>query len=260
MNYEQLFAEQKRLENRITDLKQQLQKYPEGRLICTHNQNYYKWYHSINHEQIYIPKKNRKLAEALAIKKYLSLQYQEALHKKQAIDQYLKCLSTHSYKYQDLLKPDSPYQELLTPYFKSFSQELLDWTNYSYEHNSKYPEQLIHKSNSGHLVRSKSELLIDMALYTHQIPFRYECALHLGEITLYPDFTIRHPITGEIFYWEHFGLMDEATYSKNTFNKLQLYAAHGIIPTIHLITSYETKSHPLNPDNVTSIITNYFLT
>jgi hypothetical protein len=73
--------------------------------------------------------------------------------------------------------------------------------------------------------------MIDMVLYVHKIPFRYECALSLGEATLFPDFTIRHPKTGEVFYWEHFGLIDNSEYAKNTYAKLQLYTNYGIIPS-----------------------------
>ena len=58
-------------------------------------------------------------------------------------------------------------------------------------------------------MRSKSEAMIAMSLYVQKIPYRYECELKLGSITLFPDFTIRHPETGEIFYWEHFGMMDK---------------------------------------------------
>jgi len=59
-----------------------------------------------------------------------------------------------------------------------------------------------------------------MILYADNIPFRYECALQLDNITIYPDFTIRHPQTGETIYWEHFGRMDKDDYSKNAFSKL----------------------------------------
>lgn len=56
-----------------------------------------------------------------------------------------------------------------------------------------YPERLIHKTSAGIDVRSKSEAMIVQVLHSHKIPFRYECALHIGSITLYPDFTIRIP-------------------------------------------------------------------
>lgn len=98
-----------------------------------------------------------------------------------------------------------------------------------------------------------------MLLYINQIPFRYECSLTLGETTLFPDFTIRHPQTGDIYYWEHFGLMDKPIYIQNTYSKLQLYTSHGIIPTIQLITTYETKDYPMDVDTINKIIQHYFL-
>lgn len=131
--------------------------------------------------------------------------------------------------------------------------------NSSYQKNPNYPEQLIHKSISGNLVRSKSEAFIDMVLHINKIPFRYECALQLGEITIFPDFTIRHPVTGETYYWEHFGLMDQASYIQKTFSKLELYASHGIIPSVNLLTTYETKENPLSMDMIEKIVHHYFL-
>lgn len=131
--------------------------------------------------------------------------------------------------------------------------------NSPYESNPKFPEQLLHHTASGRLVRSKSEAIIDMVLSKYRIPFRYECALNLGEITIYPDFTILHPVTGELYYWEHFGLMDDAVYCKSACSKLQLYCAHGIIPNVHLITTYESKECPLNSDFVEKIVQMYFI-
>lgn len=63
-----------------------------------------------------------------------------------------------------------------------------------------------------------------------------------------------HPDTGNIYYWEHFGLMDVAEYSQNAFQKLSLYASCGIIPSIQLITTYETKANPLNIETVDKLI------
>ncbi len=130
--------------------------------------------------------------------------------------------------------------------------------NAPYEQNPKHPEQLIHKTASGKLVRSKSEAMIDLYLYTKQIPYRYECSLQLGETTLYPDFTILHPHTGEIIYWEHFGMMDEPFYYQKVFPKLQLYTAYGIVPSIRLITTYETRTNPLSSEVIEKIIEHYF--
>lgn len=153
---------------------------------------------------------------------------------------------------------DQEIQKLLVSYFNSLSDELNQWQNESFESNPKYPEQKIHKTYNNIFVRSKSEAIISMSLYTHKIPFRYECILQLGETILYPDFTIRHPKTGEFFFWEHFGLMDNLDYQKNALSKLQLYTTNGIFPTIHLITTYETKDIPLSPSTVEKTIQYYF--
>ena len=94
----------------------------------------------------------------------------------------------------------SKYQELVKPFFVPLEQELYNWTNSPFERSHKYPEHLVHKTDSGTLVRSKSEVLIDMVLYRNKIPFRYECLLELGDISIFPDFTIRHPVTGQVYY------------------------------------------------------------
>lgn len=255
--YEQLSAESRRLEQQINSLQSQLSHYPEGKLLCARNENRCKWYLSDGHSQKYLPKKERKLAEQLAAKKYHTALLNDLQQEKKAVDLYLK-YCPQSRQSEKLLTDTSGFQELLTPYFHSHSQELLNWMNASYDRSTKYPEQLIHKTLSGNLVRSKSESLIDMLLHIHQIPFRYECALQLDDFTLYPDFTLYHPHTGQIFYWEHFGRMDDPVYCKNTYSKLQLYSSHGIIPSIYLITTYETQEHPLSSDTVEKIINQYF--
>lgn len=53
--------------------------------------------------------------------------------------------------------------------------------------------------------------------------------------------------------------MDNSEYSKNAYSKLQLYTNHGIVPSIQLITTYETKEHPLTADTIEKIVEDYFL-
>lgn len=253
-----MLTERKHLASQIQSLNSKIQALPEGKLICTHNGNRYKWYKSDGKQNHYIPKSDHQLAEQLAAKKYFTLLLQDLLQEQKAIDYYLKHHSKDCGKADQML--DMPeYRQLLSPFFNSMSSELLQWMNFPYEHNPKYPEQLIHKTISGNYVRSKSEAMIAMILQINQIPFRYECSLNLPKATIYPDFTIRHPKTGTLYYWEHFGLMDDPSYYKNTYSKLQLYASAGIIPGIQLITTYETKEYPLNTELVEKIIAYFFL-
>lgn len=254
-----MLAEHLRLEEQISSLQSTLRTLPPGKLICARNGNNYKWYQSDGHTSTYIPKQNRKLAEQLAIKKYIKHQLEYSIREKRAVEFYLRHHDYVACSSEQMFTEMPEYQELLSPYFRPTSEKLLTWMNTPYESNNKHPEQLIHKTGSGIYVRSKSESLIDMALHVNRIPFRYECALHLGESTIYPDFTIRHPQTGNTYYWEHFGLMDDPVYCKNACTKLQLYTSHGIIPSIHLITTYETKSKPLSSETIENIIKEYFL-
>lgn len=253
-----MLAEQKRLKKQIESIHSLMDSLPDGKIFCTRNGTHYKWYHSDGHNHTYIPKKNRKLAEQLATKKYFSSLLADLEHELKAVTLYLRHHNSQPSKAEYMLTKMPDYQELLSPHFKPLSHDLHDWMTSPYERNTKYPEQLIHKTASGNLVRSKSESLIDMMLHVNRIPFRYECALPLGETILYPDFTIRHPYTGQTYYWEHFGLMDDPVYSKNACAKLQLYTSHNIIPTIQLITTYETKDTPLNAEKIEHIVKEYF--
>lgn len=54
-------------------------------------------------------------------------------------------------------------------------------------------------------------------------------------------------------------MIDNPSYCQNMISKLQLYTSHGIYPSIQLITTYETKNHPLNPEIVQKLIDFYFL-
>lgn len=257
--YNLLLAERLQLEKRIQKLQKQINNYPKEQFICTTNGKYHKWYQSDGKTATYIPKNNRHLAEQLCTKKYLTLLIQDLSDEIQAIDSYLAKNKRKKHRAQQLLLNNSECQKLLSAYFRPLSDELTQWMLSDYDKNTSYPKQLIHPTSSGGLVRSKSEAMIHMLLTSHQIPFRYECALELNDAITYPDFTIRHPKTGATFYWEHFGLMEKTSYRQNMLSKLQHYTSSGIIPSIQLITTYETSQNPLTSKTVENLITQYFL-
>ncbi|NCB94299.1 MAG: ATPase [Clostridia bacterium] len=246
-----------RLNTKIESLQNQLASLPPGKLIITKYQSRSKWYVNDGNSLTYIPKSKKSYAEDLAKRKYISLKLKELIHEQKALNFYIRHHSTESEAAEKLLS-DPHYKALLAPHFEISSQESLDWSKLSFEKSTKYPEQLILKSVSGNIVRSKSEALIDMALYTNKIPFRYECALELDDVTIFPDFTLLHPLTQEIYYWEHFGMMDNPSYAKNAYAKLELYTSYNIIPSINLITTFETKDNPLSSDVIEKTIRYYF--
>jgi hypothetical protein len=231
---------------------------PEGNLVITQYQKRYKWYMRINNSNLYLPKSKRSLAEELALKKYLVLRLNDIIQEKKAITLYLKHRSNGSEKSEQLLL-NPPYHNLLAPFFNPLSEKQLAWSKAPYTQNSMYPENLIHKSLSLNKVRSKSEVMIDSSLFLNKIPFRYECLLQLDGVYTFPDFTILHPQKDKIYYWEHFGMMDDPLYAKKAYEKLELYASNGIFPFDNLIATFETKDAPLSMDLVEKIIHYYFL-
>ena len=236
--YNKAIEEKEKLKQEIKLLQKQLKGFPKGQLICSKNGKYYKWYNNSDGVYKYIPKKNKKVAEQLAVKKYLKEKLEFAQAEENAINKYLKL---HKENASENLITKPGFVDLLKTYYQPISQELDEWVKADYERNPSYKDKLVHKTSSGNMVRSKSEVIIDMALYTNKIPFRYECALNLGHTIIYPDFTIRHPMTGDLFYWEHFGMMDDPNYYKNAYSKLLLYTSEGMVPGVNLITTFETK-------------------
>lgn len=138
-------------------------------------------------------------------------------------------------------------------------KKFYSWMYDKYPRNSSYPENLIHKTYAGQMVRSKSEALIANALFLNKIPYRYENIIELNEISFAPDFTILHPKTEELYYWEHPGMMDYPAYVEKVFNKLKVYVNNGMIPSVNLILTYETRKNPLDIEIVEKTIEEYFV-
>ncbi len=232
---------------------------PLGRLQHQHNGKYHKWYHSNGHTRTYIPKSNNELIQQLALKEYLNQVSADLSNEQLALKQYLFQHNSNLNHAEQWLLDNPQYKEYISSYLSPDIDELSQWVNAPYERNHKNPEHLIIKTKHGYSVRSKSEYIIDMILHDYNIPFRYECALLLGDLTIYPDFTILHPKTRQIYYWEHFGKMQDPKYARNALIKLETYARNNIYPTINLITTYETNTNTLDPNLVENIIQFYFL-
>ena len=254
--YDKIIKERNILDKKMKSLQKNLKKMPSGTLICTKNSKHFKWYHKDTNQYQYIPKSQRDFAEKLAEKTYYSSLFDDMCQEKNALDSYLK--KHKDYKSNKLLQ-NKDFLSLLSARFKPISEELLVWSTEEYKRNPYSPEALTHTSSSGSLFRSKSEADIATFLFRNKIPFRYEAALVLGNHTIYPDFTIRHPITGELYYWEHFGMMDNPEYAKKAFSKIAEYNEHGIYPSINLIMTFETKKNPLGIDTIEKVASDYFL-
>jgi len=257
MNSYSLYEKQSRLARKIKQLQEEISLLPSGELQICRNGKYTKWRISYGSKVECIPKRNYEMAQKMAKKKYLSYELEESKQELAALNAYISDLE--SIKAQSkLFSTNLQYIELLPDiYMKHFGKHE-EWVIGPYKANEKHPEGLIHVCNAGKFLRSKSEVIIANALYDNRIPFRYEETLELGDIVIHPDFTILHPATDNVLYWEHFGMMEDEKYINIWEQKMRLYIQNGIIPGIRLICTYETKEHPINSLQVQKIINNFF--
>jgi len=91
-------------------------------------------------------------------------------------------------------------------------------------------EHLVHRTERGEAVRSKSEVIIADKLFRHGLDYSYERPLQGSDgKTRYPDFTIVDD-AGKRYYWEHLGMLGDPDYRRRWEAKLAWYALQGIVP------------------------------
>ena len=91
-------------------------------------------------------------------------------------------------------------------------------------------DSLIHRTERGDLVRSKSELVIADKLYAVGVDYAYEKPLMIAGRKRYPDFTIEDDASGITYYWEHLGRLDDPAYRARWERKREEYLKEGVMP------------------------------
>ena len=96
-----------------------------------------------------------------------------------------------------------------------------------------FAHRLIHQASDGSLVRSKSELVVIETLLGLDISVDYERRLEarerLDDFRL-PDFTVS--FEGEVYYWEHLGMLDVASYARSWARKRRWYEDNGYLDRV----------------------------
>lgn len=259
MNYSAKLAEESvRLGSKITAIENTLSQLPSGELRYWKNGDNFKHFIEVQGKRKYIPLVQKELIVQMAKKKILIKMLLDAQQEKCAIDSYLK---KHNEKdrVKECLAREPHLAELLQPLFEIRDSRLKNWAEAAYPSTAGYPEKLIHPGPGGRMYRSKSEAMIAHILYVNRIPFRYEWDREINGIVYHIDFTIRHPKTGETFYWEHFGKMDDIGYVMRNARKLVDYESAGIFPDKNLILTYESGKNPLSIGKIEELVEKWFL-
>ena len=256
-HYEMMSAESGRLASNIATIEKMLCALPEGTLRYWKTGDGYKHFVVKNGKRAYISTKDQELVAQLAKKKILTKMLQDAKAEKAAIDSYLNnhCEIDHV---AECLANEPYLEQLVRPLYQARDNRLRAWAEEKYPSTAGFPEKLVHPGPGCKMYRSKSEAMIAHTLYKKGIPFRYEWDHEINGIVYHIDFTIRHPKTGETFYWEHFGKMNDERYVYRNMRKLIDFESAGIFPGVNLILTYESGKFPLNIGKVEEIVERWF--
>lgn len=240
-------------------LKSCLQKAGKEKLAYSPCNNVTQYYMVVDGKRKYLSKKkDREMICKLAQERYAAKVLPEVEKLKKAINSFIADYDASKLEaiYNQMPDELKEYTVSYTPDYDEYGEE---WANREYRRKTP-PENPDYKTDNGEIVRSKSELIIANKLKSMGLKYRYENArLIKGLGTVYPDFTILDPNTGEEVILEHFGLMDDEDYlDRSFFRKMIAYACNGIVPGKGLICTFETGNRPLNVEYLENLLNCYF--
>jgi len=219
----------------LEEISTELQTLPAGRLA----KRGAFYYHVTNEKAIGITR-NKGLIRALCRKKYL-------LIRKKQIDSNISIIPRDMSKFDEatpseIIRALPPtYKELPIEYF--YHPSIEDFLAKDYTKNPYKPEERKYPSKNGTMFRSKSEVFIANQLEDYKIPYHYDVnhdvKLRLNNRLIYPDFIIKSPFNGQIFIWEHFGMVHKDEYEQSMNGKMALYMKRGYTPFETIIYTFE---------------------
>ncbi len=242
-------------------LSQLLDELPKETLIISKSNGYTQYYsYSRTHQsrKQYISSARIEYAEQLAARDYYELLISET-DRLLASDDVPSISDTMKlYHVYGCLKEEK--QRLIQPIFLMDSDFLEKWYDMHQGCMNEYEMNTRYDTERGEIVRSKSEKIIADKLYDMKIPYVYESRLALGQGThCYPDFTVLNMKTRRTWYWEHFGLADNAEYRDSMATKLNLYESNGLLIGDGLIITIEGEHSAFDTKLMTAKIKKYLL-
>lgn len=265
MKYTDVFARQiPILEEKKKVLEKEMNAFPPGSLECLKAGKKYRWYNYCNGKRVLLKKRTEiDLAASLLNKMQIQYEYEAVCSQicaMKAFNLHASGMNKFDNFFSKMEKP--AYQDLLNALNRSCKKgrklDSAEWEMMPFVQSQEHPENKLYRTPHGDLVRSKSEMMISLLLCQHHIPFHYEEELVLNGVTIYPDFTIRHPITERIVYWEHLGMIENNSYYQMASRKIQTYIDNGICPGDNLILTCEDSLHPFDVEKVNQMIRIFF--
>ena len=265
ISLEQLLTLKQTDENALATAEKLLRHSPEGDIIFRTVRNTPRYYHSVTADpstakrkrsEIYLGEKQSMLVYALTRKRYLKTLCPPLRKEIAALDRFIKAYHPEE-KYEALNSVPDDLHEHITPLFTAQSEKCQIWQAQAFESNP-FPidPESCYTTARGDSVRSRAECILCDKVNRRLLAYHYEEKLVLGRNEIYPDLTIMHPQTCELYFLEYFGMMDNPAYAKNAMEKIHLYYAAGLGP--RLITIFDSREAPFSFNQLDAILDSYF--
>lgn len=252
-------------ERALASAEKKLSHVPEGRIVLRTVRGRSRFYQrlpntqptsKVRYRDKYLGTNKKTLLSDLANKRYHSALCPCLTEEIAALNSFLDSYHPEKkYLAYECLPPDLRAQ--VSPLFLSSAEKCRHWQNQQFENNPfQIDPQYSHTTARGETVRSRAECILCDKVGRKQLAYHYEEKLVIGNVTVYPDITIMHPQTCELYYLEFFGMMDNPAYSKKAFDKIQLYLSAGLGP--NLISIFDSKDAPFNFNKFDAILKSYF--
>lgn len=133
---------------------------------------------------------------------------------------------------------------------------LFTWAVREHVSSTPFAEHLIHRTEKGHMVRSKSELVIANMLYRTEGLQDYEYERPLDGVVIpgrfRPDFSFPTP-GGEIIIWEHLGMLSRPDYRLAWEWKKDWYGKNGFTLGHNLFTTQDNDVGALDSHDIKKV-------
>lgn len=151
-------------------------------------------------------------------------------------------------------------RKFVTPVYEPTEVFVKNWKEDIHEEPAFMEDSSVYFTKNNERVRSKSEVIIANLLADYGVPYKYEYPLmDKTGIWAWPDFTVLNVKRRRVYYWEHMGMMEEASYAKGAIKKIANYEKHGLYQGESLIVSFESLSNPIDTKQVEKLIKHFLL-
>jgi len=262
MNTQKIIQEQQNTAQRILKTRSFLKTAPEGHIVRSKRPSGWFYFSDVSKDC----KRTRKYIggeDSLDVFAYIKKAYYQKLLEKlewnyKATQYFLKHYNSDPERVVLDSLPEWMAERIKNDASTDRDTYISEWLKADYKKNTHRADALKIQTSRGEFVRSKGEREIANALFRKGLAYRTDCEVQLTDGTIYADFAILHPITLELYYWEHSGMLGDPSYTQANYDRIARYANSGYLIGERLIMTGENSDHVIGSQAIDRIIEAYF--